>query len=188
MRGPRRQAIGVKLNPRSFNHHSQPSTNHVSLRGSQYHSSHFPTSVTPKPIISMTTFSPYPAYILGTACMARGAMAILSPRAEYANIGLPLEPAPGVAPSSAGRTSPLMHFKGIKELTIGLALVALQAQAGDRAVTTYAAVLSLARLAEGVVVWLKGGDELRYRAWGHWITGAGFVGWVAWRVRVLRAS
>lgn len=125
-------------------------------------------------------FSPIPAYVLGTACIGRGLMAILSPRSEYAHVGLPLEP--GAGPGS-GFASPLMYFKGIREVAFGLTLVALQRQAADEAVTTVAAVLSLARFGDGLVVWLHGGEELGWKALGHWITGAGFVGWVVWRRR-----
>ena len=135
-------------------------------------------------------FSPVPAYVLGTACVGRGLMAILSPRNEYAHVGLPLESrAVASSPSTpsagsgtdSGFASPLMYFKGIREITFGLTLVALQGQANDEAVTTVAAILSLARFGDGLVVWLKGGEDLRWKALGHWIMGAGFVGWVLWR-------
>ncbi|POR39529.1 Uncharacterized protein TPAR_00277 [Tolypocladium paradoxum] len=138
----------------------------------------------------MAPFSPVPSYVLGTACIGRGLMAILSPRNEYAHVGLPLESHAAAAAAAAaaphggprsGFASPLMYFKGIREITFGLTLVALQRQADEEAVTTVAAVLSLARFADGLVVWLNGGEELRWRALGHWITGAGFLGWVIWR-------
>ncbi|KAI0161892.1 hypothetical protein GGR52DRAFT_561459 [Hypoxylon sp. FL1284] len=129
--------------------------------------------------------SPVTAYILGTACLGRGIMALLSPRNEYGNVGLPLEPQePTNEPesSSGGLASPLMYFKGIREISYGLALVALQEQGNESALTTFAAVLSLVRIGDGLVVWLCGGDELRWMALGHWITGAGFIGWVTRRL------
>ncbi|KAI5458723.1 hypothetical protein BGZ63DRAFT_51564 [Mariannaea sp. PMI_226] len=142
----------------------------------------------------MTTFSPYPAYILGAACCGRGLMAILQPRSEYGHVGLLLEPKhPAVtddAPTpsrvdgaSNGSVSPLMYFKGIRELSYGATMMALQWQGFENALMTFAAILSLVRFGDGLVVWLYGGKELKWRAMGHWITGAGFVGWVAWRWR-----
>ncbi|KAF4468583.1 hypothetical protein FALBO_4532 [Fusarium albosuccineum] len=129
----------------------------------------------------MTIFSSIPPYILGGACFSRGVMAILYPREEYGHVGLQLEstPQPGV---NDGSVSPLMYFKGLREISYGLTLMALQQQENEAAVTTFAAVLSLVRIGDGLVVWLHGGEELRYRAMGHWITGVGFVGWVIWRL------
>lgn len=136
----------------------------------------------------MTTFSSAPAYVLGTACLGRGLMALLSPRKEYDHVGLPLESQVAAVSSTTdpnapgnGSVSPLMYFKGIREISYGLVLVALQRQGSEDALTTFAAVLSLVRLGDGLVVWLYGGDKLRWKALGHWITGVGFIGWVTWR-------
>jgi hypothetical protein len=138
----------------------------------------------PQANTNMTTFSPYPAYVLGAACFGRGIIAILSPRSEYGHVGLPLEPQVASASptnSSTSTVSPLMYFKGIRELSYGAAMMALQQQDQQDALTTFAAILSLVRIGDGLVVWFNGGKELRYKALGHWITGVGFVGWVAWR-------
>ena len=134
----------------------------------------------------MAAFSALPSYILGTACFGRGVMALLSPQNEYGHVGLPLEsqataPAARGSNSEGGFASPLMYFKGIREISYGLTLVALQRQHNEGAITTFAAILSLVRFGDGFVVWLNGGDELRSRALGHWITGVGFLGWVIWR-------
>ncbi|KAI0474057.1 hypothetical protein GGR56DRAFT_650121 [Xylariaceae sp. FL0804] len=158
-------------------------------------------------------FSPIPAYVLGTACCGRGLMGLIAPRDEYSHVGLPLEATASRSldsnPSSIdpkqeeeplpeseqhddddddddnnnGYASPLIYFKGIREITYGAALVALQLQGQERALTTFAAILSLARLGDGLVVWKHGGEALRWKAWGHWITGVGFLGWVACRKR-----
>ncbi|KAI6085759.1 hypothetical protein F4821DRAFT_145008 [Hypoxylon rubiginosum] len=138
----------------------------------------------------MSIFLPAPAYVLGTACLGRGLMALLSPRKEYGHVGLPLESQVAAIPSTTSKThangpdggfaSPLMYFKGIREISYGLVLIALQGQGSEKALTTFAAVLSLVRFGDGLVVWLYG-NELRWNALGHWITGAGFAGWVAWR-------
>ncbi|KAF4950915.1 hypothetical protein FSARC_13051 [Fusarium sarcochroum] len=127
----------------------------------------------------MTAFSSIPSYVLGGACVSRGIMAILSPRKEYSHMGLPLEP-PKLAQDS-GAVSPLMYFKGLREISYGLTLMALQWQGNESAVTTFSAILSGVRIGDGLVVWMNGGDELRWKAAGHWITGVGFVGWVVWR-------
>ncbi|CAM1505965.1 Fc.00g116020.m01.CDS01 [Cosmosporella sp. VM-42] len=136
----------------------------------------------------MAMFSPLPAYILGTACFGRGLMAVFSPENEYTHVGLPLEsranPSATHGLGSAGAlglASPLMYFKGLREISYGLLLVTLQRQGNQDAVTTFAAILSLVRFGDGLVVWLHGGESVRSRALGHWITGAGFVGWAIWR-------
>lgn len=132
----------------------------------------------------MTTFSGIPSYVLGAACVGRGVMGLLSPRNEYGHVGLPLEPHATTTPATGlDGASPLMYFKGIREVSYGAALMALQHQGDESAVTTFAAILSLVRLGDGLVVWWNGGEKLRSRAWGHWITGFGFIGWVIWRRR-----
>ncbi|KAH7241590.1 hypothetical protein BKA59DRAFT_478853 [Fusarium tricinctum] len=127
----------------------------------------------------MTTFSSIPSYILGGACVGRGIMALFSPRKEYGHVGLLLEPSRNT--NETGAVSPLMYFKGLREISYGLTLMALQWQSNESAVTTFSAILSLVRIGDGLVVWMHGGDELRYKAAGHWITGLGFIGWVIWR-------
>jgi hypothetical protein len=132
--------------------------------------------------MDLVRYIPAPAYILGWACVSRGLMGIYSPRDEYHHVGLPLESrSPTSGAGDDGVASPAMYFKGIREVTIGMTLALLQHQGNHDGVTTFAAIVSLARFADGLVVWLHGGDKLRYRAWGHWITGATFVGWVFWR-------
>lgn len=76
-----------------------------------------------------------------------------------------------------------MYFKGLPEISYGATLMALQWQGNEAANMMFAAILSLIRLGDGLIVWLHGGDKLRYRAAGHWITGAGFIGWVTRRLR-----
>ncbi|KPM40538.1 hypothetical protein AK830_g6027 [Neonectria ditissima] len=105
----------------------------------------------------MTTFSSIPSYVLGSACFGRGVMAILSPRKEYGHVGLQLEHSAAITPKStrpdptnSGLVSPLMYFKGIREISYGLALMALQWQGNEEAVTTFAAVLSLVRIGDGL--------------------------------------
>lgn len=96
-------------------------------------------------------------------------------------MGLPLEAPSPVEDASSGLVSPLMYYKGIREISYGATMVALQQQGLDRALTTFLGIISLVRFGDGLVVWLHGGPERRYRAWGHWITGAVFAGWVSWR-------
>lgn len=128
-------------------------------------------------------FSPLPSYILGTACIIRSLMATFSPRAEYGHVGLPLEGSDDQERKKrlgGGSVSPLMYFKAIREFSYGATLVLLEYEGLERAVTTFAAVLAVVRLVDGWIVW-EFGEEEKKRAWGHWITGLGFVGWVGWR-------
>lgn len=133
----------------------------------------------------MFFMTPWPAYLVGTACIGRGVFAILTPRSEYGRIGLPLEAASSTSTSpssssvsSSGLVSPLIFFKGIREVSYGLTILLLQHQGLDKALNTFASVLALARCADGAVVWWNGGKELRYRAVGHVLTGAMMVFWV----------
>ncbi|KAL4732296.1 hypothetical protein ACLX1H_001307 [Fusarium chlamydosporum] len=106
----------------------------------------------------MTTFSSIPSHILGAACVGRGVMALFSPRAEYGHVGLLLEPSKTL--NEAGSISPLMYFKGLREISYGMTLMALQLQGNESAVTTFSAILSIVRIGDGLVVWMNGGDEL----------------------------
>ncbi|PWY75998.1 hypothetical protein BO94DRAFT_473795 [Aspergillus sclerotioniger CBS 115572] len=134
----------------------------------------------------MTTFSPIPAYVLGTLILALGTNAIGRPGPEYPRFGLPFEHAATV-PTHAnhspppGAVSPLMYLKGIRETSYGLALIALQYQGQDTALTTFAAILALTAFADGLLVWRHGGDTLKMKAFGHWLTFVGLAGWSWWR-------
>ncbi|KAI0164395.1 hypothetical protein GGR52DRAFT_575744 [Hypoxylon sp. FL1284] len=85
----------------------------------------------------------------------------------------------GAGASDAGSASPLIYLKGIREVTYGVALVALQYLGQEQAVTVMAGVMSLAGLGDGVIVRLCGGPEFRGMAFGHWGAGIGLVAW-AW--------
>ncbi|KAL3464843.1 hypothetical protein BJX64DRAFT_286030 [Aspergillus heterothallicus] len=116
----------------------------------------------------MSTFSPVPAYTIGALSLGLGAHSFLRPSEEYERFGLPRE------------SSPLMYVKAIRESTYGLALIALQHQGHDDALTTLAAVVSLAGLADGILIWTHGG-LLRQKAFGHWAFFVLVAGWVWWR-------
>ncbi|GKZ29765.1 hypothetical protein AbraIFM66950_006395 [Aspergillus brasiliensis] len=137
----------------------------------------------------MATFSPIPAYVLGTLTLALGCHALARPGPEYPRFGLPFESA---AASSAfshgnkrtpppGAVSPLMYIKGIRETSYGLTLLALQYCGQETAVTIFAGVCALVGLADGFVVWANGGEALKSKAFGHWITCLAFGGWAWWR-------
>ncbi|KAL2202122.1 hypothetical protein CC79DRAFT_1338217 [Sarocladium strictum] len=131
----------------------------------------------------------WPAVLVGTACIGRGCFAILGPRSEYPRIGLALEPSSPPPPTSkspsssaapkAGSISPLIYFKGIRELSYGLTILLLQYQGLDEALTTLTLVLAGVRVADGLVIALRGGEGVRYKCIGHFLTGAmmGFWGW-----------
>ncbi|KAL3440068.1 hypothetical protein BJX65DRAFT_291208 [Aspergillus insuetus] len=151
----------------------------------------------------MSTFSPLPTYCIGTLCLALGVNGLFRPEAEYPRFGLPLEqpastnttttasssrststrPSPSPTGNSTGTVSPLIYLKSIREITYGLALVALQYEGEERAITTLAAVISLAGLGDGFVVWNFGGER-KGTALNHWGTFVGLLGWAAWRSSV----
>lgn len=139
----------------------------------------------------MAVFNPIPTYIVGAACLALGIHCFLRPRQEYPRFGLPLEasttdPIPNNSRhdkilQKLGSISPLIYLKGIRESTYGLALIVLQRQNQDVAITSLLAVVSLAGLGDGFIVWNYGGDQFRMKALGHWITFVAFAGWSWWR-------
>lgn len=111
-------------------------------------------------------------------------MATFTPRGEYGRVGLRLEGHDSHGKEEGtGTVSPLMYFKALREVSYGATLVALQYQGNERAVTTFAAILAVVRVGDGTVIWLNGGEELKWNAVGHWITGVGFFAWVLWRSR-----
>ncbi|PLB52128.1 hypothetical protein P170DRAFT_472037 [Aspergillus steynii IBT 23096] len=137
-----------------------------------------------------TTFSPLPSYLLGALCLVLGLNSFLRPSNEYPRFGLPFESAPARKPSkptnganaNANCISPLIHLKGIRETSYGLALIALQLQRQETAVTTMAAICAFAGLGDAVVVWRFGNEEFRKKAMGHGLAFLGFGGWALWRV------
>lgn len=142
----------------------------------------------------MNAYSPFHAYALGTVCIGLGLHACLRPRQEYPRFGLLLEPAqsphprekasiatPAPTNPEPGFVSPLIHLKTIRESTYGLAFIGLQYQGNAAGVTTLAAVVALAALGDGFVVWYHGPEELRSKAWGHWAVFVGLAGWAGWR-------
>lgn len=138
----------------------------------------------------MDVFSPFNTYIVGLGLNAMGFHALLRPRQEYARFGLPLDSAQSLAKGGPQTTeilvaspiSPLIYAKGIREITYGLALIGLQYQGNVAGVTTVAAIIALAALGDGFVVWLHGGNRGKRKAVENWV--AGFLGmgcWAGWR-------
>ncbi|OTA98746.1 hypothetical protein M426DRAFT_17113 [Hypoxylon sp. CI-4A] len=127
-------------------------------------------------------------YFLSVGSVILGLHCFIRPREEYPRFGLPLEFAPRTPKALAtsdsedqGRVSPLMHLKGIREATYGLALGALQCQGNDAAVTTLMGVISLAGLGDGIIVWFHAGDEMKHKAFGHVGAFVFLGGWSLWR-------
>ncbi|ROV88663.1 hypothetical protein VMCG_10332 [Cytospora schulzeri] len=108
-----------------------------------------------------------------------------------------------------GTASPLIYLKGVREITYGVALIALQYQGNVAGVTTFAGVVALAAVGDGLVVWFQGGgageegrpegpegpeesagssgsgnDKRKKKAWGHWGAAVGLGSWAAWRAFV----
>lgn len=132
------------------------------------------------------TFSPVPAYLLGSLSLAIGLNSFIRPCGECERFGLPLEPTPSttspqIKPSKIGAPPALIYLKGIREITYGLALIALQYYGQETAVTIVAAIFSLAGLGDGFMVWNYGGSTLKRKAFGHWMAWVVFAGWSWWR-------
>ncbi|KAI1773448.1 hypothetical protein F4818DRAFT_422610 [Hypoxylon cercidicola] len=135
-------------------------------------------------MLKMPFPSPPFAYVLGVGSVFLGLHCFVRPRREYGRFGLPLESAPrqkDTPPPHAGHASPLMHLKGIREITYGLALGTLQYLGQEDALTAVAGIFSLAGLVDGIVVWLNGGPALRRKAFGHWGAFVALAGWSWWR-------
>lgn len=133
-----------------------------------------------------TTFVPLPSYLLGALVLLLGLYVLLRPAEEYSRFGLPHEPTaiqsnPDGKPPSGVAISPFVYLKGLREITYGLALMALQWWGQDTAVTILLGVLSLAALGDGLVVWIHGGKTLQRRAFRHWTMFLGLAGWCWWR-------
>ncbi|KAI1462682.1 hypothetical protein F4805DRAFT_452507 [Annulohypoxylon moriforme] len=142
---------------------------------------------------------PIPAYFIGAGSILLGVNCFFRPTQEYGRFGLPLEPAPrskrdrgekrergerGERRSSSaeeGRASPLIHLKGIREVTYGLSLGVLKWLKHDDAVTAFTAIIALAGLGDGLVIWFNGGEKNRKKAWGHWGAFLILGGWSVWR-------
>ncbi|KAA8642904.1 DUF4267 domain-containing protein [Aspergillus tanneri] len=107
------------------------------------------------------------------------------PSHEYQRFGLPYESSGGTSSprkaSRPGAVSPLIHLKGIRETSYGIALIALQYQGQETAVTTIATICAFVGLGDGFVVWKYGGEQLKMKALGHWVAFFGFGGWALWR-------
>ena len=142
----------------------------------------------------MATSSPWPAYILGASTIALSLHCVIAPRKEYPRYGLPFE-TPQAAATAAnknkssnlstavapGAISPLIYLKGIREASYGAAFIAFQYQGNYAGVTTMAGIMGLAAIADGVLVWLYGGEDGRPKAFGHSVVGSMTVGWAAYR-------
>ncbi|KAF3058528.1 hypothetical protein GL218_05926 [Daldinia childiae] len=131
----------------------------------------------------MPSSSPIPVYVIGTGSVFLGIHCFLRPEIEYRRFGLPLEPAQRRKHNTVDEeyASPVIYLKGIREITYGLALGALQYHGYDDAVTIMTGVMSLAGLGDGIVVWFYGGDESRRKVFGHWGAFAALAGWSLWR-------
>lgn len=131
----------------------------------------------------MSTFAPLPSYLLGTLVLFLGLYVLVRPAEEYRRFGLPLEPiATRINPNGKPLTiSPFVYLKGIREITYGLAVMALQWWEQEKAVTLILGLLSLAALGDGMVVWVHGGTSLQRKAFRHWTMFLGLAVCCWWR-------
>lgn len=132
-----------------------------------------------KPPHLISALNPIFAYFLGTGLLLIALNCFLRPRQEYGRFGLPLER--GQPNAKTTSHSPLMYLKGSRELTFGLAFIMLQYQGNVDAVTTIAAIASLAGLVDGLVVWFNSGPELKHKTFGHLFAFVLLASWAAWR-------
>lgn len=121
------------------------------------------------------------AYAIGTATLLLALHCFLRPRQEYGRFGLPLENAQTNAKTQSH--SPFIFIKGSRELICGLTLIVLQYQGNVNAITSFVAILSTAGLIDGLVVWFKGGQEFKHKAFGHFLAFVFAGSWAAWRAR-----
>lgn len=149
-------------------------------------------------MMMMDAYSPINSYAVGAVGLGLGLHALLRPRQEYRRFGLPLElegaPRAAQGPNkdmdrdrdrdaaTVATVSPLIYVKAVREITYGLALIGLEYQGDKRGATTLIGIMALAGLGDGLIVWFHGGDELRWKAVGHWaVAGLGLGSWAAWR-------
>jgi Domain of unknown function (DUF4267) len=146
------------------------------------------------------TPSPIPSYVLGGVFVAFGLLPFFSLKKDHEAFGLPLESPSSSSSSTLSGLSdsdkkavtapaprdvvvrPYAYARGIRDVTYGLAYWLLQAQGHDDAVTIFSGIVCLTAFADGLIVWLYGGERLRGKAWGHWSTLIGLATWVGWRV------
>lgn len=83
-----------------------------------------------------------------------------------------------------GSASPLIYLKGVREVTYGVAFIALQLQDNAAGITTMAGVMALAAVGDGFLVMFHGGKDETKKAWGHWGAAVGLGSWAAWRAFV----
>lgn len=137
----------------------------------------------------MTSFSPIPSYLIATVFTAFGILPFFSPKTDYEVFGLPLESSSNLGnkkPTSApgeGAVSPIVYARGIRDVTYGLAYFLLQSQGNDAAITTFSGIVCVTAFADGLIVWLYGGEKLKGKAWGHWGTVVGLAAWAGWRAQ-----
>ncbi|KAH8754355.1 hypothetical protein F5883DRAFT_185928 [Diaporthe sp. PMI_573] len=134
----------------------------------------------------ISALDPIFAYILGTGLLLIALHCFLRPRQEYRRFGLPLEHAQSAAATKSH--SPLIYLKGSRELTYGLVLIVLQYQGHVDAITTVLAIISLAALADGLIVWSNSGQGLKHKIFGHLFVFVLLGSWAAWRTHQVRVD
>ncbi len=117
------------------------------------------------------TPSSIPAYVLGTPLVIIGLIALRNPVAAHKVFGVPL-----AVPKDHSQIAPqyptglpFVHAKAIRDISLGLTCLGLQYQQNDGGVTAVLVASTLIGIGDGFIVWEQGGDELRHKAWGHWI-------------------
>ncbi|KAF4459902.1 hypothetical protein FALBO_13336 [Fusarium albosuccineum] len=120
----------------------------------------------------MDALSSVAVYALGLACLGRGIMALDKPEREYSIHGLP-----SPDPSHQAVTDPPIYMLAVREMSIGLYLLAHQYYGNRAAVACLLAVMAFIKWGDGGVVWLTGGEKGKSKALGHWFTGTVLLAW-----------
>ncbi len=148
----------------------------------------------------MAAPSSFPAYFFGTTLIATGLMSLARPLAAYEVFGVP-PPVPATTASTTSTTttatstsgsdedalaavSPFVYSKAARDLSLGVAFLALQRQGNHAGFLTLSGALVIGGLCDGWVVWTRGGEELKHKAWGHWIPSVGWAVYLAGRGRL----
>ncbi|KAF7553543.1 hypothetical protein G7Z17_g3570 [Cylindrodendrum hubeiense] len=113
----------------------------------------------------MNRFSLLPAYMVGFPLVFTGLFALRNPLAAHSLFGVP-SPSP---PATTTKISPFVYAKAVRDVALGLTCLGLQSQGNENGVTAILAGAMFVGLGDGWIVWCFGGEELRRKAWGHWV-------------------
>lgn len=135
-------------------------------------------------VLDLQLLSPVPAYLFGIAFIGVGLQSFIHPVAAYDLFGIPVaSSSPDKAhPAASGAVSPFVYAKAARDISVGLAYFTLQSSSNALAVTAFSAAITVTGFLDGWIVWRRGGDALRKKAWNHWIGSTAMLLWIVLRV------